>query len=210
MADFTSTDLLDPTPPVPGESERAAVAARAGRLVRRRRYLQGAGALGAVVVMAVGVGVLATGGSSSSPGAQRIQAADSGAVAAPIVTAPTAPPATTPVPGTPAASVGQDGSVATAVPVPGTPAASVAPTAVTVSGHVSNVPAGATLTLTLSGSGGTFTAVADAAGNFSVGNIPTGDYTGTWEWVSADGTASAAGRVPGLSLTADQDVSFSV
>jgi hypothetical protein len=203
-----STDLLDPTPPTPGPTERAAVAARAGQLVRRRRYLQGASALGVVVVIAVGVGVVATGGSGTSPGSERVQAANSGAAAAPIVTAPTAPAASTPAPD-PATTTLPAPAVATEAPVPDR-SAPAAPAPVTVSGHASNVPPGATLTLTLSGSGGTFTAVADASGAFSVANVPSGTYTGTWEWVSADGTASAAGRIGGLTLTSDQDVSFSV
>ena len=40
-----SSELNDPQPPVPGERERALVAARAHELGRRRRLVQGGGAL---------------------------------------------------------------------------------------------------------------------------------------------------------------------
>ncbi|MFI5053594.1 MAG: carboxypeptidase-like regulatory domain-containing protein [Acidimicrobiia bacterium] len=177
MATLTSTDLRDPAPPVPGRAQRAAVAARADQLVRRRRYVQGASALGVVVTVAVAVAALSAGGTASSPGSQRIQAANSPSPA------PTrqAPSPVTPAPGT-----------------------------LTWSGHASGVPESATLTVTLTGSGGTFTAIADGSGNFSISGIPTGEYTGSWEWVSTDGTATSAGKLGGVNLTADHDVTFSV
>jgi hypothetical protein len=183
MATLTRVDLRDSAPPVPGSTERAAVAARANQLVRRRRYLQGAGALSAVAVaaLAVGMAALATGGTSSSPRSQPIAAASAPATVAPV-------PATS---------------------APTAPVAAAAGT-VTISGHVSGVPAGATLTLTLTGQNGTFTAIADGAGNFSMSGVPTGEYTGTWVWSSSDGTATSAGRLGGLNVTADQNVTFSV
>jgi hypothetical protein len=60
---LTDIDLTDPSPPVPGDAQRAAVHARAGQLVRRRRMLQGAGALAAMLVLVVGVVAIAGGGS---------------------------------------------------------------------------------------------------------------------------------------------------
>jgi hypothetical protein len=63
---LTDVDLTDPTPPVPGDSERAAVHARARQLVRRRRMLQGAGALAAMLVLVFGVVAIAGGGSGGS------------------------------------------------------------------------------------------------------------------------------------------------
>jgi hypothetical protein len=80
---------------------------------------------------------------------------------------------------------------------------------VAITGHASGVPEGATLTLQLSGSAGTFTATADASGNFAV-DVPPGTYTGAWTWESADHTATSAGRLDNLDVTADQDVDFSV
>ena len=64
MPNLIASDLRDPSPPVPGERERAAVAARAHQLGRRRRIMQGAGALGMVAAVAVGVAALTAGGSS--------------------------------------------------------------------------------------------------------------------------------------------------
>jgi hypothetical protein len=88
------------------------------------------------------------------------------------------------------------------------PAVSPAGT-VAITGHVSGIPGGATLTVQLSGEGGTFPAIADADGKFVL-HVPTGTYTGTWTWESADHTASSAGRLDNIDVTADQDVDFSV
>jgi hypothetical protein len=175
--------------------------------------MQGAGALGVVAAMAVGVAALTAGG-TAGPGAQRIQAAnptptiDTSSVpnpSAPVTTAPAPAPAddtSTPPPSTPPTSE---------TPVVEAPATTVpAPTVATISGHVSNIPEGATLTLSLSGSNGTFTAVADPAGDFSVGGVPTGEYTAMYEWVSSDGTATQAGRLGGVTVTGDLTVNFSL
>jgi hypothetical protein len=62
---FTDIDLTDPTPPVPGERERAAVSVRAGQITRRRRFATGAGLLGVAVVATLGV-VALSGGSSGT------------------------------------------------------------------------------------------------------------------------------------------------
>jgi hypothetical protein len=60
-------DLRDPAPPIAGPAERAAVAARTKQLVRRRRSMQSAGALGVVAAVAVSVAALTAGGSSAPP-----------------------------------------------------------------------------------------------------------------------------------------------
>ena len=74
MQNFDSSDLSDPQPPVPGERERARVAERAHELGRRRRLVQGGGALALVAALAVSVAALTAGG-SSGPNANRVEAA---------------------------------------------------------------------------------------------------------------------------------------
>ena len=64
---LTDVDLTDPAPPVPGDTERAAVHARAGQIVRRRRARQRAGVLVAMVALGAGVVALAWSGSSNGP-----------------------------------------------------------------------------------------------------------------------------------------------
>lgn len=66
---LTTIDLSDPSPPVPGDSERAAVRARAAHLGRRRRVVRGAGVLAAVVIVALGVVALTAGGSGTAQAA---------------------------------------------------------------------------------------------------------------------------------------------
>lgn len=95
--------LTDPTPPVPGRAERAAVDARAHRLVRRRRALQGAAALGCTALIGVGVvALVATAGTgpSATGGVETASAPDPGTTA----TAPEPPTASVTVtaPGVPA------------------------------------------------------------------------------------------------------------
>ena len=63
MPVLTDIDLTDPAPPVAGDTERAAVHARAGQIVRRRRVMQGTGAFAAMLALVVGVVALAGGGS---------------------------------------------------------------------------------------------------------------------------------------------------
>ena len=206
MPNLTDTDLRDPSPPVPGARERAAVATRAHQLGRHRRMMQGAGALGMVAVVAVGVAALTAGGTSPGPGGQRIEAASS------ATDAPNATPATTAVPAPAPVSeeqVAPSGPVLSTVnPEPVVPTA--APTSFSVSGTVSNVPAGVTLTLTLTGSTGTFTAIADGSGHFSIGGVPAGEYTASYEWVSTDGTATQVGKLGGVTISSDIDVSFAL
>jgi hypothetical protein len=93
-----------------------------------------------------------------------------------------------------------------------TPAAdpTPAPSTFSITGTVAGVPADVTLTLTLTGPGGIFTAIADGAGNFSVGGVPAGTYDGSYEWVASDGTATQVGRLGPVTIEGDSTVSFSI
>jgi hypothetical protein len=77
-----------------------------------------------------------------------------------------------------------------------------------VAGTVTNVPEGVRLTVTLAGSSGTFRAIVDPSGAFSIGGVPAGDYDAAYEWVSTDGTATQVGKLGAVSITGDRDVSF--
>lgn len=66
-ATLMPVDLSDPSPPVPGDRERAAVRARARQLARRRRAVQSAAAFAALVGVGLGVVALASGGSGTTP-----------------------------------------------------------------------------------------------------------------------------------------------
>jgi len=81
-----SPDLRDPSPPVPGQRERALVATRAQQLGRRRHLAQGAGALAVIAAVTVSVAALAGGG--SGPSAGRVDAASSGSDATVATSAP--------------------------------------------------------------------------------------------------------------------------
>jgi hypothetical protein len=197
MQHFEDSDLRDPSPPVPGDKERAAVAARANQLGRKRRFMQGAGALGMVAAVAVGVAALTAGG-ASGPGAgtNRIEAASSPATTdttdAVVTTTVPAPVTTVPAPPAPAPAEGNAAVSEAPVPEPtvDTTPAPVEPTAFSVSGTVGNIPEGAILTVTLRGGAGNFSGTADAAGYFSIGGVPTGEYQASYVWVAVDGTAS--------------------
>jgi hypothetical protein len=221
MPKLTDSDLRDPSPPVPGDKERTAVAARAHQLGRRRRMMQGAGALGMVAALAVGVAALTAGGTSSGPGGHHIESASAAGATDTTsagVPATTTAPATVPAPApdtTPAPDASASGTDNGAVDVPApapdtTPAAPAAPSTYTVSGTVSNIPEGVTLTLTLSGPGGTFTAIADGAGNFSISGIPAGTYDASYYWESSDHTASQVGKLGGVTINSDSTVSFAL
>jgi hypothetical protein len=222
MPKLTDSDLRDPSPPVPGDKERTAVAARAHQLGRRRRMMQGAGALGMVAALAVGVAALTAGGTSSGPGGHHIESA-SGAGAtdttsagvaatttapAAVTTVPAPAPDTTPTPDA-SASGSDNGAVDVPVPAPDTtPAAPAAPSTYTVSGTVSNIPEGATVTLTLSGPGGTFTATVDGAGHYAISGVPAGTYDGQYYWES--GGAAQIGKLGGITISGDSEFSFAL
>ena len=183
MTNFNSSELNDPQPPVPGERERALVAARAHELGRRRRLVQGGGALALVAALAVSVAALTAGG-SSGPGS-RVEAAGASAdttASAPTTQAltPTTIVATTvpaPAPDTaPAAEAEAQTPPAVEETAPVAPVEELAPTTFSVSGTVTGAPAGTTVSITFNGSGGTFTATADGSGNYSVSGLPAGDY----------------------------------
>lgn len=211
----SSSDLSDPQPPVPGERERALVAARAHELGRRRRLVQGGGALALVAAVAVSVAALTAGGSSGPGGTNRVEAASSASdttVSTPTTqaTTPTTVATTVPAPAptadtTPAAT--QEAPAATAeVAAPVVP---VAPSTFTLSGTVTGNPANTTVTLTLTGPEGSFEVVADAAGNFSAGSLAPGEYSIIGMWVdNATGTATQALRLGSVSLSGDSSVSL--
>jgi hypothetical protein len=70
MPTLTDFDLTDPAPPVPGDAERAAVRARAARIVRRRRTEKAAGAFVAVAIVALmAVAVTSSGSGGPAPAA---------------------------------------------------------------------------------------------------------------------------------------------
>ena len=218
MQNFDSSDLSDPQPPLPGERERALVAARAHELGRRRRLVQGGGALALVAALAVSVAALTAGGSSGPGG--RVEAAGASAdttASAPtteVVTPTTIVPAPAPAPAPDTAPAAEAEAQTPAALEEITPVAPVAPAATTftVSGTVSNAPPGATVTVTFNGAGGTFSATADGSGNYSVSGLPAGDYTAIGEWtspLSGDTGASAAQRFGTVSVTGDSSVSFS-
>ncbi len=214
MPNFSSSDLSDPQPPMPGERERSLVAARAHQLGRRRRMLQGAGALGVVAAVSVSVAALTAGG-SSGPGASRVEAAN--ATVETTHVAPTTVPATTvaptadttapaPAPETaPPAADEAPAATADTTPVV-TPAA---PSTYTLSGTVSNFPPGDTVTVTLNGPGGTFSSTADSAGNFSISGLPAGDYLAVGQYVDPSGTATFAQKFGTVTISGDSSVSFS-
>ena len=220
MANLTSSDLSDPQPPVPGERERALVATRAHALGRRRRLAQGGGALAVVAAVAVSVAALTGGGTSGPAGPNRVEAASAAGTTAstPSTAATTAPtvattvPAPVPAPGRhhpgrarthPGRAAGPGRRAQQAAPVQ--PAA---PTTFTLSGTVSGNPAGTTVTITVSGPGGEYSATADGAGNFSVSGLPAGDYQAIGTWVDSTNTATQAQRFGTVSIAGDSAVTF--
>src|SRR3954471_6735520 len=102
MPNLTSSDLSDPQPPLPGERERALVATRAHELGRRRRLLQGGGALALVAAVAVSVAALTAGGTSGPGGTNRVEAASGTdtSVSTPVSHVTTVPTTVAPVPDT--------------------------------------------------------------------------------------------------------------
>jgi hypothetical protein len=192
---FTDTDLRDPAPPTPGAAERAAVASRAKQLKRNHRLGAAGGALGLVAVLSLGVVALAGGGSSGS--SAKIQTAAAPTTEAVVTTLPPAP-----APDATAA----EAPATTEAPAP-TEAAAPAPATFTVSGTISNIPEGATLTVTLRGDAGTFSAVADASGNVSISGVPAGTYSADYQWVA--GGAAQVGRLPAVTVSGDTSFGFS-
>ncbi len=213
MPNFTSSDLSDPQPPVPGERERVLVAARAHELGRRRHLMQGGGALALVAAVAVSVAALTAGGSSGPGGTGRVAAASAGTdttVSAPTTQAPatTTVAPVVPAPDTAPAADSQTTPAAEDTTTSG-PVAPEAPNTFTISGTISGIPAGTTVTVTFNGPDGSFHATADAAGNFAVSGLPAGDYQVIGEWVDSTNSATAAQRFGTVSVTGDASVSLS-
>jgi hypothetical protein len=216
MSNFSSSDLRDPQPPLPGERERAQVAARAHELGRRRRLVQGGGALALVAAVAVSVAALTAGGASGPGGTNGVAAASAGSdttvstptshvTVAPTTVAPT--PDTTPAPAvtpdtTPAAAT-QEAPAATAQDA--APVAPAVQSTFSLSGTVSGNPAGTTVTLLLNGS---ITVNVDGAGNFSVSGLAPGDYSVIGNWVDSTGTATRSERFGSVTVTTDSSASF--
>jgi len=118
MQNFTPSDLRDPQPPVPGERERSLVADRAHELGRRRRLVQGGGALALVAAVAVSVAALTGGGGTGPGGTNQVQAASGTdtSVSTPVSHVTTVPTTVAPAP---------DTTVAPPVPTPDTTPAAV-------------------------------------------------------------------------------------
>src|SRR6476659_6014640 len=190
MPNLTSSDLSDPQPPLPGERERALVATRAHELGRRRRLLQGGGALALVAAVAVSVAALTAGGASGPGGTNRVEAASGTdtSVSTPVSHVTTVPTTVAPTPDTtpaPAPAPAPEATTDTAptaqeapvvAPQEVAPVEPAAPSTFTLSGTVTGNPADSTVTLTLHGDGGSFTVAVDGAGNFSVSGLPSGSY----------------------------------
>jgi hypothetical protein len=202
MTNFSSSDLRDPQPPLPGEPERAKVAARAHELGRRRRFVQGGGALALAAAVAVSVAAL-TGGGGNGPGTtNRVEAASAGtdtSVSTPVSHVTTVPTtvAPAPAPDTTVAPAPANGTtpapsseVAPPPAVNEAPAVQpAAPATFTLSGTVTGNPADTTVSVTISGPGGSF----DSSGtSFSVSGLPAGEYLVIAQWVDSTGTATAA------------------
>ena len=79
-----------------------------------------------------------------------------------------------------------------------------------MSGTVSNIPQGVTVTVSLSGSGGSFSALVDGAGHYSMAAVSAGTYDGAYSWESADGSATQVGRLGGVTISGDSDFSFTL
>jgi hypothetical protein len=227
MEHFTPSDLRDPQPPLPGESERAKVAARAHELGRRRRLVQGGGALALVAAVAVSVAALTGGGGTGPGGSNRVEAASADTdttVSTPVSHVTTVPTTVAPAPTTvaPAPAPSQDTTPAATSEVAPPPAAvndapveqPVAPSTFTLSGTVTGNPANTGVSVLLVGPDGSqISASCDAAGNFSVSGLAAGDYQviGTWTDNSGDPTksASASAKFGTVSINANTSVSFS-
>jgi hypothetical protein len=221
MPNLTSSDLSDPQPPLPGERERALVATRAHELGRRRRLLQGAGALALVAAVAVSVAALTAGGSSGPGGPNAVEAASGTdtSVSTPVSDVTTAPTTVAPAPTSgPTPDTAADTTPpAQEIPVVApqdvapqdvAPAEPAVPTTFTLSGTVAGNPADTTVTLLVSGPGGDRTVNVDGAGNFSISGLDAGDYRVTGEWTDSTNTATHAEKFGTVSITTDSSVSF--
>ncbi|HLM16413.1 MAG TPA: hypothetical protein VK549_01245 [Acidimicrobiia bacterium] len=222
MPDLTASDLSDPQPPVPGERERALVATRAHQLGRRRRLLQGGGALALVAAVAVSVAALTAGGTSGPGGTNGVQAAsdtDTGTeVSTPVSHITTAPTTVAPAPtNEPTRDTTTDTTTDTTPAAQGSsllspqdvaPSEPAAPTTFTLSGTVTGNPADTTVTLHLSGPGGDRTVDVDGAGNFSITGLDAGDYVVIGDWNDSTNSASRSEKFGTVAVATDSSVDF--
>jgi len=221
MPNLTSSDLRDPQPPLPGERERALVATRAHELGRRRRVLQGGGALALVAAVAVSVAALTAGGSSGAGGTNRVEAASgtdtsvstpvSHVTTVPTTVAPVPAPAPAPAPApepTPDTTPAVQQEAPAVAPQEVAPVEPAAPTTFTFSGTVTGNPAGTTVSLLISGPGGYRTVNVDGAGNFSISGLDAGDYQVIGQWTDSTNTATGATKFGTVSITTDSSANF--
>jgi uncharacterized iron-regulated membrane protein len=214
MPNLDSSDLRDPQPPIPGERERALVARRAGQLGRRRRLLQGGGALALVAVAVVSVAALTGGGASGPAGTNRVEAANSGAdttLGEPTTPATTpATEATVPAPAPTSDTAATDDAAPAVVPdgTSGPVQPAEVPSTYSLSGMVSGFPAGDTVSVTLNGDAGPFTAPADASGNFSLSGLAAGTYRVVGQRVDPSGTATYSEAFGSVTIDRDSTANF--
>jgi hypothetical protein len=217
MEHFTPSDLRDPQPPLPGESERAKVAARAHELGRRRRLVQGGGALALVAAVAVSVAALTGGGGTGPGGSNRVEAASADTdttVSTPVSHVTTVPTTVAPAPTTvaPAPAPSQDTTPAATSEVAPPPAAvndapveqPVAPSTFTLSGTVTGYPADSIVSVTITGPSGTFTS---NGASFSASGLEAGQYVVIATWEDSTGTATAAVKQV-VTLTGDASITL--
>jgi hypothetical protein len=188
--------LSDPHPPTPGDGQRAAVSARAGTLARRRRLMQGAGALACTVVLGLGVvAVVSSSGSSPDAKVETASAPEPGTKAITPTVAPTVAPAVAPVEDESANPTPAPESAApAAVEAPAAESAPAAAALASANASVNGVPDDVTLNVTLVGANGTFSSSVRTPAAVTFSDVPPGDYEVRWEWSSDDGTATAVGR----------------
>jgi hypothetical protein len=118
-------------------------------------------------------------------------------------------PDSAPAPDTaPAATVDTQAPTATTAPAPAVQEAPPAPSSFTISGTVSNIPDGATVTVQFNGPGGSFSAIVDGSGHYAISGVPAGTYEGIWSWEA--GGAAQAGRLGTMDINGDSDVSFAL
>jgi len=197
--------LSDPEPPAPGRAQRTAVMARARQLDRRRRAVQGGGAVLCAAVIAVGVVAVVSVAGDSGGQTSKVETAtapDTTVAVDDTVAVTTTVPV---VPTEPVAGPTDTETVAPAVPAepevePMVETPPPAPVHASFSATVSGVPPGVILNAQLVGANGTWSTSSDTA-VLSFSDIPPGDYQIRWDWQSPDG-ASAAGRIA-VTITPD-------
>jgi hypothetical protein len=67
-----------------------------------------------------------------------------------------------------------------------------------------------TVTVSLSGDGGSFSVPVDGGGQYAISGVPAGTYTGMYSWDAHDGTATQVGRLGGITVDGDETISFAL